>query len=356
MKWLAILKLTSSCNLSCVYCSEPHRDSVQTMDDRVLGRLIEVIQDLRPNRLDILITGGEVLSIPESRLGEILAQLAALKGTLNEVQLILQTNGTLVTRSICTLLRKHDVKVGVSVDLPRDVHDSARVARSGGSWRRVTAGIRMLKREKLHFGTLTVLSAQNASRLRSVYADMKLLGCGGAKFILYSPSGIGEQVRERYSIGPSLGKVMIDLFDLWASDDSDFRLHPYVSIVRGLLTGGCGLCEYSADTCSHIFAAAADGTILPCARAEAIPELRLGSILDGDAKDRIMRAMLCKRNRAAYLRRSQCRGCEFFAVCNGGCFVEAVIQNGDTYSKTPYCGANRQLFSHIKNSLQGVAT
>lgn len=355
MEWaFVILKLTTRCNLSCVYCSEPHRDTGCTVDDRVLGRFIEVIQSLRPRRLDILMTGGEVLSIPESRLADIFVRLSALKGTLNHVRLNLQTNGTLITPSICDLLRRHEVKIGVSIDLPRDVHDTARVTSRGGTWKDVTAGIRMLKRENLNFGILTVMSAQNAGRLQSVYSGMKRLGCGNAKFIVYSPSGVGKQVGERYSVGLSLGKVMTKLFDLWASDDSDFRLHPYVSVVRGLLTGSCGLCEYSANTCSHIFAIAADGTILPCARAEAIPGLQFGSILDGHARAHIMRAMLCKQERSAYLRRRNCKGCEFFAICSGGCFIEAVIQNGEAYSRTPQCAANRQLFSHVKNALQGT--
>ena len=78
-----------------------------------------------------------------------------------EIRHSFQTNGTLVTKEWCDLIRRWNVGVGVSIDGPRHMHDANRVTRSGkGTFDRAIRGARLLKEEGISFHVISVLSKE----------------------------------------------------------------------------------------------------------------------------------------------------------------------------------------------------
>jgi uncharacterized protein len=70
-----------------------------------------------------------------------------------------QTNGMLITPAWCDLFQEYHVGVGISIDGPRELHDSHRRSRSGqGTFDRTIAAIRLLRDRGVDFHVITVLT------------------------------------------------------------------------------------------------------------------------------------------------------------------------------------------------------
>src|SRR5207249_2923358 len=69
-----------------------------------------------------------------------------------EVQNTLQTNGTMLDDDWCTFFREHNFLIGLSLDGPREMHDTYRVDKGGNAtFDRVMAGLELLKKHSVQF-------------------------------------------------------------------------------------------------------------------------------------------------------------------------------------------------------------
>ena len=74
----------------------------------------------------------------------------------------IQTNGTLISPRWCELFLETDMRVGVSIDGPKSIHDAHRTTRRGaGTFEKAMAGVRHLKEANKAFHVISVLSEAN---------------------------------------------------------------------------------------------------------------------------------------------------------------------------------------------------
>src|SRR5689334_5750978 len=119
-----ILKVHSRCNLSCSYCyvyemaDQAWRDLPKRMSVAVVHQAVERIADhVRRHDLksvDVILHGGEPLLAGEDWLADTVLLLGAAVPA--QVNVALQTNGTLLDRPLLTALKRLGVTVGVSLD------------------------------------------------------------------------------------------------------------------------------------------------------------------------------------------------------------------------------------------------
>lgn len=362
-KLFVIVKATTNCNLQCKYCSEPIRESEShsRIGTAVVDGIYRTLSALSPRKLDILLTGGEVFCVSTKRLDSIFSRFGRLRDEERKVSFHVQSNGTLITPEVCDLLEAHQVNIGISMDFPQADHDYARVFRDGsaGSWDSTRHAIELLRKRGINYSLLTVVSSQNARKLSEIYTGLKQFASPSsrtAKFILFTPSGRGRYAKSNFTIAPNaLSKVLTEFFDIWAMDESDFRIQPFGAIVLGMLDGAVGACEFSNKICSSIFAVATDGWIYPCSRFDGFPEACFGNVQDDASSAQVRTLLSQKQERARFLNVSGCRNCEFFDLCNGGCGFDAFINTGDFRRKTSRCRTNKRLFSNIHRTMTGTS-
>jgi uncharacterized protein len=71
----------------------------------------------------------------------------------------MQTNATLIDARWCAMFKAHDVRIGVSIDGPQDLHDAHRRTRQGrGTHARVMAGIAELRAHGIDFHAIAVVT------------------------------------------------------------------------------------------------------------------------------------------------------------------------------------------------------
>ncbi len=156
-----VFEITQACNMRCKYCVYGdfypfHRNhSFRTLEERAAREAIDFIFELlkgRGNkRLHIGFYGGEPL-LYFDRMTRIVKYL--LKKFNNwKLEFYLTSNGTLLSKEILDFFIKHDFKLMISLDGPKENHDMKRVFPSGkGSFDRVYRNLALIKeRSKKYF-------------------------------------------------------------------------------------------------------------------------------------------------------------------------------------------------------------
>src|SRR2546425_6964790 len=129
-----VVKVASRCNLACTYCymyehadqswrDQPifmSRETVRTLSDR----LEEHARTLSGGGLMVVAHGGEPLLYPDLDFffGEMIQAIKSCKLLLS-----VQTNGTAFNEDNLAVLAKYGVRIGISVDGSREVHNRVRI-------------------------------------------------------------------------------------------------------------------------------------------------------------------------------------------------------------------------------------
>ena len=158
-----ILQPTTFCNINCRYCYLPRRSQALRMSPKVLQQAFNVTlaSPLIAGPVTFVWHLGEPLSVPPSFYEEAFALANNTAGRFARIapRHVFQTNATLINKEWLDLISRHEVSVGVSIDGPDFIHDSARVKRNGaGSHRAAMRGISQLKEAGIRFRTISVVT------------------------------------------------------------------------------------------------------------------------------------------------------------------------------------------------------
>jgi len=159
-----VLQPTPFCNIDCKYCYLPDRSDKTVMKHQTVVAVFERIfsSGWASPHLTVIWHAGEPLVLPVSYYETAFSAIEALRPEALNIHHAIQTNGMLLTPEWCAFLKRWDVGLGVSIDGPQELHDANRVTRSGkGTFERTIAGIRLLRRERMPFHVISVLSSRS---------------------------------------------------------------------------------------------------------------------------------------------------------------------------------------------------
>ena len=158
---LLIIQPTPFCNLDCSYCYLPDRLNKNKLDPEILGKVIQNLleEDLIEKSLSVVWHAGEPMVVKPDVFAQYLEKIKSLLPPGISVNHSIQTNGTLFDQSWCDLIKKFNIRMGVSIDGPDFIHDQKRVTRSGkGTHRQIMEGIRLLQENKIDYHAIAVVS------------------------------------------------------------------------------------------------------------------------------------------------------------------------------------------------------
>lgn len=158
---LLILQPTPFCNIDCSYCYLPQRNNAARMPLLTLRRVAERLRDdeLAAPEMTVVWHAGEPLVVPHSWYEDAFGTLRDVLGTFTRLNHSMQTNATLIDARWCELFRRHQVRVGVSVDGPADLHDAHRRTRQGrGTHAQVVRGMSLLREQGIGFHAIAVVT------------------------------------------------------------------------------------------------------------------------------------------------------------------------------------------------------
>jgi uncharacterized protein len=369
----------STCNIDCTYCfflskdalypNEKHRMSADTLE----AYIRQLLESHRAPQVTVAWQGGEPTLMKLEFFRHSVELVEKYRRPEQVVQHTFQTNGILLDDDWCAFFKEHNFLVGLSVDGPREVHDTYRVdRRKRGTFDRVMAGWRQLRRHGVDFNILCTVNAANQNHGRRVYrffrdelgaqwvqfipiverateqtlqiANQGWSAQSGGKRLLYTQTG--NLVTERTVGADQYGRFLIDVFEEWVRHDVGKVYVQLFDVTLEAFFGRHLLCIH-APTCGYGPALEYNGDLYSCDHFVE-PRFRLGNIHQthmlklvaspqqrefGDAKRETLTA--------------QCRSCKVKHWCNGGCPKDRFALSRDGEPGHNYlCAGLERFFMH----------
>lgn len=351
---LAVIQLSSLCNLDCSYCYVPDRQNGKVMSREVMDRIIALTVGATENagkRIQFLFHAGEPLAVGLDPYRHFLARCAELCVDGVQYGFSVQTNGTLITGQWADFFLANDVSVGVSIDGPPDIHNAKRVGWSGrGSHAKSVAGLRMLQAHGMeNIGCLAVAGIDTLrDPLRIVRYFHEELGVAAVGFNIEDVEGANlttsfgdnREARRREVRRQLVDPFYAAIFDYWwpiresfgirefndvllhaanLRDDPSYVRDPDVARDLGILTfmRDGGITTYAPE-----FAGA---------RAPEFNDFVVGNVREiGSLSDLRSAPHFVKLQQAVRAGITNCRAsCAYFAICGGSHIPNRYFEYGD---------------------------
>ncbi|MBN2906907.1 MAG: anaerobic sulfatase maturase [Rhodobacteraceae bacterium] len=370
------------CNIACSYCYYLDKTALYPGEqsfrmppdvlDRFVREMIAASQEAGMSEVFFTWQGGEPTLSGLAFFQEVVALQQRYRPAGVRISNALQTNGTLLDDAWGAFLKDHRFLVGLSIDGPRDIHDSYRRDRAGRpSFDAVMRGLDIVRRYEIEFGSLTTIHRKNAAKGKVVYRFLKGLGIRSMQFIpivertgpdghLAPPPGPGvgpDCPVTGWSVAPrAYGKFLCDVFDSWFRGDvGQIAVQFFSEQVRLWQGHAASLCVL-AETCGRAMALEHNGDLFACDhyvdpahRLGNVMQTPLATMIGADSQHRFGQD---KRDRLT----RQCRDCRFLFACNGGCQKHRFATARDGESGHNYlCEGLLAFFQHAKPGLQSLA-
>lgn len=294
----------------------------------------------------------------------------------------MQTNGTKIDEDWAAFFKKNNFLIGLSVDGPREIHDTYRVNKGGqGSFDQVMRGWEHLQKYNVDFNILCTVNAANADYPLEIYhffrdelkaefiqfipiieratpetlpiANQGWSERSGGERPLYVQSG--DLVTERSVKPEQWGQFLNAIFDEWVRRDVGKIFVQMFDVALGSWVGIHSLCIFS-PTCGTALAMEHNGDVYSCDHFVE-PNYLLGNIQETHlielvASDKQQKFGEDKRDTLP----RYCRECDVRFACNGGCPKDRFIETPDGEAGLNYlCAGYKLFFHHIDQAMRMMA-
>jgi uncharacterized protein len=166
---LLVIQPTARCNLDCRYCYVPDRSDPTRLPTELLELLFRAVNRCKlasgQKDLRVLWHAGEPLAAGLDFYREAFDLIDGILDKRFNARHSIQTNATLITPAWCDFFRGRNVRIGVSLDGPREIHDANRKTRAGtGSFDAAMRGVKVLRAHGMVTSVLCVLTSENITR------------------------------------------------------------------------------------------------------------------------------------------------------------------------------------------------
>ncbi|WCR54297.1 MAG: Anaerobic sulfatase-maturating enzyme [Wolbachia endosymbiont of Ctenocephalides orientis wCori] len=141
IKLYIVFKLVERCNINCTYCyvfngenddwkSHPPYVKYEIVD-KIIQFLVQGCKELNISNINTVFHGGEPLMYKKRAFDELCNNFNKALTPYTELDFALQTNAMLVSNEWIDLFHKHNIKIGVSLDGPKEYNDVNRLDHKG---------------------------------------------------------------------------------------------------------------------------------------------------------------------------------------------------------------------------------
>jgi len=343
---LLVIQPTPFCNIDCDYCYLGNRADRSRMTIETLQAIARFLRDIRlaRNPLPVVWHAGEPLTAP------IPFYERAFQCLIEDIEPIplqhnFQTNGTIINDAWCAFINKWSVKVGISIDGPKFIHDAHRVDRLGlGTFDRVMRGISKLREHNIPFSVLAVLTSDSLNAADEIWEFFKSIGTKRIAFNIEEGEGAHKK--------SSLDHTHLAAFRRFLSRIADLQsLEPEMSVrelesMRRHLSSAPGAEVFRSDNrAGAILNIDIQGNVTTFSpELLGIEHPRYGKFVWGNVHKNSWAELLVNpqfRLATADIASGveRCRqSCAYFSVCGGGCPSNKLAEHHTlSVAETQYC-------------------
>lgn len=351
-----IFKLLSKCNIACVYCYQETlnegnwKSKFKVMPPEVFEKCLSAAIELQNGRrLDIYINlhGGEPLMVGINTFLQYLTICNKMQQQYGiKIHISTQTNGLLLDENWLDLLKKYNVKIGVSLDGPPEYNDRYRIYANGkGTAHIIEEKIKLIQNKGLKVNTITVANAEFSGR--KVLKYFSSIGVNSTHVLL--PAENHETLKCRSK--PFYGNYLISMFDEWLSGENNVEISDFENVIKSI----SGF-EY-------------DSWILNAKPSAWICFLPDGSVEKGDPYGicdsgqfsyTSVRTAIIKAMKTEAFRNhisppgiaEECNSCEFHSSCGAGYPSFRFSKDNGYNDKSVFCEDTIYFYRHVSKYIQ----
>ncbi len=347
---LLVIQPTPFCNIDCRYCYLPNRSSKAVVERSTLVSLFtQVFQSgWARDRITVIWHAGEPMVMPIAFYRDAFDLVAELKPAGLSLTHAFQTNGTLIDDEWCEFLLEARVNVGVSIDGPKRFHDLKRVTRSGrGTFDKTIRGIRLLRKHRVPFHTISVLSSEALANPREMFDFYVSEGIEHVCFNVEESEG--DHVSEsfgRSDVETAYANFLSEFWRLSAASPGRINFireidHALRQVLRPREVGYFNeLVEpFAVTSMDHAGNLSTFSPELLGLKNPAYGDFVIGNVNRDALADLEQSPNLLRMRADIDAGVAMCReSCEYFSVCGGGEPVNKLAENGSFIStETAFC-------------------
>jgi uncharacterized protein len=349
---LLVLQPTPFCNLDCKYCYLPDRDSKTRIAPEIVRAAVSKALAFNAGHpLPIVWHAGEPTAFPIALYEELFAVIESVRRPEDKIFYAIQTNATLIDEAWCDFFKRYHVRVGVSIDGPRQLNDRFRVTRNGGStFDKSLAGMRRLREAGIPYHVITVLTRESLGMANELFEFYCEQGIGQVGFNIEEIEGGNERSTLDY------GEVAAEFKSFLKQTISLNELAHRPLSLREIDNGLARIRHFGDEVDSDelrplsIFGVDVTGRCytfspeLMGVSAPAYGDFVIGNILEDEIADMVKSERFLAINAEIERGISRCKAeCAYFGVCGGGAPANKYFETGRFDStETLFCRLTRQ--------------
>lgn len=318
--------VSEDCNLACDYCyystcGGKLGPKINRIDSAVLDKFIKDYMQHSQGAATFAWQGGEPLLAGHEFFEEVVYLQALHAPPHTVISNSLQTNATLINDRWASFFKTYNFLIGVSLDGPKEIHDSRRVNAAGkGSFDRVMAGIGHLRRHQVDFNILTVVHKGNVDKAKELMTFYRENGFNYVQFIPCMDFR-SQQVDQPgvYEISPrEYGDFLCEVFDEWYNDGNpETSVRFFDNMLSVYLNRAAELCVHRA-ACPTSLVLEQNGDAFPC-DFFINEQWKVGNVANASIADMLAHPNYERFHRMKPALPDKCRVCEWQRLCYGGC-------------------------------------
>ena len=347
-----ILKLTTACNLNCVYCSEGD-NAPQILPQEIFYKLVDELPPLldftKSKHIEFLFHGGEPMLYGKENLKNLI-DYAKKNLPAYEIEFLMQTNGTLIDDDWIKFFKAEKIAVGISLDGYPELHDKNRRTKNNEpTAEKILSNLEKLRAAGLSVGTLMVLNSAENLDADKLFEFVKkhdlqpkihsVIACGRARNRKDTDEVYGAWV-----------ELMKKLLARALAEENPQVIEPLDEIFNAILgIAPMRECSFSGSCGINFVSLYPDGEVGFCGRDNLARLLTYGNLQEKNLLELYTSANAEKiRARQDFLKNHDCKNCADWKFCHGGCSFEAVNFFGTLEAKYPNCEARKKFLAWLK--------
>ncbi len=375
-----------ACNLACEYCFYlekkalfPEGENFRMSDEILAAFISNYIRSQPTPVVEFVWQGGEPTLMGLDFFRKVVREQKPYAGE-KTITNSLQTNGTLLTDEWCAFLKENNFMVGISLDGPREIHDTYRRDRSGrGTFDAVMRGLKLLQKHGVEYNVLASIARETAKRPLDVYSFLKN---EGVTFIQFTPviervpdetsrqSGLSlagpaalDREEKQTEVTPwtvlpeDYGDFLIAVYEEWVRHDvGTVFVMNFEWALNAWIGNPSPVCIH-AQQCGRSMVIEHNGDVYACDHFVYRP-YKLGNITHDSLADMAEKSLdtgfgIMKETALT----GWCRDCPVLKACQGGCPKHRFMMAPTGEPGLHYlCEGYRKFFMHIRKYLSTITT
>lgn len=360
-----ILKVASRCNLNCTYCyvynkedkswaSRPKLLNDDTLE-HIISRIEEHVIASRQRTVGITFHGGEPLLLGPKRFSRYCQLLYDRLSPYVKPTFSIQTNGVLINAEWIKIFETYDIKVGISVDGPQEIHNKFRIdVRGKGSFKEVVKASRLLLSANISVTALAVIQL-GSSGLDVHRSLVEELGFKKVNYLLpdLSPSELSS-IRKNYGNSPC-ADFLLPILEQWWNSENSVQVLIFEQIAR-LILGGHSLIDTLGNGPLRFLFIESDGEI------EGLDVLKACYNGASGTSNNVARNAFTKvieeNNLLSRIFHGEmklpdsCSNCTESTTCAGGYIPHRFREDGTFNHSSYWCNDIKLIFSNLREKLE----